>query len=103
VALFVKGASREPHWIRVFICSFESRPQEIEVLLDNEPWPQAQSIAKGWHWACPEEYRSLRHFFMAFPGAASVPRAVDGPQADLSSKRLVAIWSRLKRIVRGAR
>ena len=67
--LFVSTVSSQPHWVRVYVGSFDRKIAGLDVLLDNELWPEATALARQWDWRCPEEYRSLRHFFMAFPGA----------------------------------
>lgn len=91
---FLSSMTPRPHWVRVYVGSFERRACGVEVLLDNEPWPPALAIAEKWQWDCPEEYRSLRHFFIALPEAnATVP-------SDPGSRN---VWSRLKRSMRGAR
>jgi hypothetical protein len=65
--LFVGSVSPEAHWVRVFLASFHGKSAGADVLLDNEPWPDGAALLNGWDWAFPEEYRSLRHFFVAVP------------------------------------
>ena len=67
--LFLSSVSAGPHWVRVFVGSFQGKVSGLEVLLDNEPWAEAVALVNQWDWRCPEEYRSLRHFFMALPNA----------------------------------
>lgn len=67
--LFVGSVSPGSHWVRVFVASFNRTKAGADVLLDNEPWPEGAALLNGWDWGFPEEYRSLRHFFVAVPDA----------------------------------
>ncbi len=66
---FLATASREVHWVRVFLASHRRELIGAEVLLDNEPWAEGVALLTGQDWDCPDEFRSLRHFFIAFPDA----------------------------------
>jgi hypothetical protein len=68
-ALFVRSVPPGTHWVRVFLGSFDRKIAGLDVLLDNEPWPEGAALLSRWDWAFPEEYRSLRHFFVAVPDA----------------------------------
>jgi hypothetical protein len=65
--LFLASATREVHWVRVFLGSFNGKQTGGEVLLDNQPWPDAVALLNSQQWEFPQEYRSLRHFFVALP------------------------------------
>jgi hypothetical protein len=65
--LFLASASRDVHWVRVFLASFSGAQTGGEVLLDNQPWPEAVELLNSQQWDFPQEYRSLRHFFVALP------------------------------------
>jgi hypothetical protein len=67
-ALFLTSVSRDVHWVRIFVGSFHGKQAGADALLDNEPWPEALSLLNSWSWDFPQEYRSLRHFFIALPG-----------------------------------
>ena len=65
--LFLASVSRDVHWVRVFLGSFHGKQTGGEVLLDNEPWPEAVALLNSQPWDFPQEYRSMRHFFIALP------------------------------------
>jgi Family of unknown function (DUF6348) len=65
--LFLRTISRDTHWLRVFVSSFDDQQAPIEVLLDNEPWPEATELAKEFNWKLSKQYCSVRHFFVAIP------------------------------------
>jgi hypothetical protein len=65
--LFLSSASRDVHWVRIFVGSFDGKQAGADALLDNEPWPEAMALLNRWEWDFPQEYRSLRHFFVAVP------------------------------------
>jgi hypothetical protein len=67
--LFVDSVSPSVHWVRVFVGSFRRQMTGADVLLDNEPWPEGAALLSSCDWGFPEEYRSLRHFFVAVPDA----------------------------------
>lgn len=67
--LFVGSVSPGMHWVRVFVASFQRKMAGADVLLDNQPWPEGAALVNNWDWSFPEEYRSLRHFFVAVPDA----------------------------------
>ena len=52
-----------PHWIRFFYANIVSAPM-IEVLLDNKPWPAAQTRALSIPWPQSREFYSARLFFV---------------------------------------
>lgn len=57
----------KPHWLRVFIASYHGRIQAVEVLLDNEPWPEGLDALDKLQWQASEEYQAVRHFAVALP------------------------------------
>lgn len=65
--LFLASVSRDVHWVRVFLASSRGQQTGGEVLLDNQPWPEAVALLTRQQWDFPQEYRSLRHFFIALP------------------------------------
>ncbi|MDR3159704.1 MAG: DUF6348 family protein [Zoogloeaceae bacterium] len=56
-----------PHWVRVFVAACNGGIQAVEVLLDNESWPEGFEIVSRQDWRPGSEYQSLRHFFLALP------------------------------------
>jgi len=68
-ALFAELSRDEPHWVSVFIGSLNESVTGLNVILDNERWSAAENLARQLDWHCPGGYRSLRHFFIAFPDA----------------------------------
>lgn len=65
--LFLTSVSRDVHWVRVFVASFNGKLAGADALLDNKPWPEAAALLNSWDWDFPQKYRSLRHFFVAVP------------------------------------
>src|SRR5688572_4281308 len=39
--LFLSSASRDVHWVRIFVGSFDGKQTGADALFDNEPWPEA--------------------------------------------------------------
>jgi hypothetical protein len=66
-ALFLASVPHDAHWVSVFLASFGGKLAGADVLLDNEPWAEATALVNQWDWKFPDEYRSLRHFFVALP------------------------------------
>ncbi|MCY1406452.1 hypothetical protein D3C76_421690 [compost metagenome] len=66
-SLFVATVPPGPHWVRVFLCAYDDQVQAVEVLLDNEPWEQGQSLLAAQSWSCTPDYQSIRHFILALP------------------------------------
>jgi hypothetical protein len=65
--LLISTQSREVHWIRTFVSSFSGKLQAVEVLLDNEPWPDAIELVGRFDWKPDQAYGSIRHFLIAIP------------------------------------
>jgi hypothetical protein len=65
--LFCREAGPGPHWVRVFVGSFEGQIAGGEVLLDGEPWPPAEQLLGEHGWTLPEGYASARHLMIALP------------------------------------
>lgn len=80
--LFLREVSPGPHWVRVFLGSFQNQIKATEVLLDNEPWPAGLALMQSKHWPTSDEYQSFRHIFVALPKDAGV--------------RTPSVWGRLK-------
>jgi hypothetical protein len=55
------------HWIRVYYCASEQGQLGGEVMLDNEPWPEAQDELARFDWPAATAWHSIRHFFMVVP------------------------------------
>lgn len=68
-SLFVATVPSGPHWVRVFLGAYHDKIQATEVLLDNAPWAQGQSLLTAQEWPCTHEYQSIRHFMLALPEA----------------------------------
>jgi hypothetical protein len=65
--LFEQTQTEGVHWISVFISGFQNALQEIDVLLDNEPWPEANALLACQPWQPVEAFGSARHFALAMP------------------------------------
>lgn len=65
--LFRREADPGPHWLRVFVGSFDGRIAGGEVLLDGEPWAPAEQLLAEHGWTFPEGYASVRHLLIALP------------------------------------
>jgi hypothetical protein len=63
--ILLSKAAHGSHWIRIFVASFHGSVQSMEVLLDNETWPQAEELARSWDWVAPQSYTSARLFAIA--------------------------------------
>ncbi|HJR72468.1 MAG TPA: DUF6348 family protein [Luteimonas sp.] len=71
--LFEQTQPSGPHWIRIFVASYDGKIQASEVLLDNEPWPEALELVNSQSWQPSHEYQSIRHFMIALPNGATHP------------------------------
>jgi hypothetical protein len=63
--LYLRHVKSGTHWIRIFVCAFQGKLQKVEVLLDNEPWIEAEDLAWSWGWVTPDAYTTARHFSIA--------------------------------------
>lgn len=52
------------HWVRSFHCNIGGDDSCTEVLLDNEPWPLAQTAVARLDWPRSEGYYSARNFLV---------------------------------------
>ncbi|MBB3226741.1 hypothetical protein FHW69_001331 [Luteibacter sp. Sphag1AF] len=59
--------TREVHWIRVFYGNVGDGRTQIEVLLDNEPWPAGDKALASVSWPQADRYYSLRNFIALMP------------------------------------
>ena len=66
--LFRARVSSGPHGLRVFVGSLDGKLARHEVLLDGEPWPQAQELLAAHGFTFPPGYASVRHLLIALPG-----------------------------------
>jgi hypothetical protein len=64
---FLKIAPPGPHWIRVFVACYDGRLQSADVLLDNDPWEEAQQLLRAQPWALTPSFQSIRQFLLAMP------------------------------------
>lgn len=71
--LFEQTQTEGIHWISVFVAGFQDQIQEIDVLLDNEPWPEANTLLAEQPWRVGKEFESARHFVLAMPAAPLQP------------------------------
>jgi hypothetical protein len=55
------------HWIRVFYGNVGDGSQQIEVLLDNEPWAAGHKAIASVEWPASSSYYSLRNFIAVVP------------------------------------
>jgi len=63
------------HWIRVFYAHDHRAKLACEVLLDNQPWPEARDIVEEIEWPVRDDYYSVR-LFLVVQGGTDVSRAV---------------------------
>jgi hypothetical protein len=59
--------TRLPHWLRVFYSQYNHQMAGVEVLLDNEPWPEAQDRIAKLPWPSLAQYYSARLFLTLVP------------------------------------
>lgn len=52
------------HWVRLFYANVNAENSQAEVLLDNEPWEEAQQQLASLPWPRPESFYSVRLFFI---------------------------------------
>ncbi len=78
------------HWLRVYFAQMQERPMTLEVLLDNEPWPELRAALLDAPWPRAPEFLSVR-LFLVIQGGADVSRAVaafaDPPGRDYDTLR----------------
>lgn len=58
----VSGAGR--HWLRVFYAQLDGEPQMVEVLWDNEDWPEAREAIGQLEWTGSPGFASARLFMV---------------------------------------
>ena len=66
-ARFRAGFGAGPHWMRVFLGSYDGRHVGSEVLVDGGPWGEGQALLEAHGWNVPGGYASLRHLLIALP------------------------------------
>ncbi|HKF48417.1 MAG TPA: DUF6348 family protein [Terracidiphilus sp.] len=64
-ALLPESLSTAPHWLRVFYWRKDEVCLTSEALLDNEPWPEGESVINRWNW--PSGRYRIRNFLMLLP------------------------------------
>ncbi|OJT27276.1 hypothetical protein BO221_04640 [Archangium sp. Cb G35] len=73
------------HWVRVYYAQQSSRPMTLEVLLDNEEWPELKEALGKAPWPRAPHFFSQR-LFLVLQGGVDVSRAVaafvDPPNRD---------------------
>ena len=66
-AIATAPLSADVHWIRVFYGNVGDGGTQVEVLLDNEPWPAGHKAIASVDWPQHERYYSLRNFIALVP------------------------------------
>jgi len=61
----------QPHWVRVYSAAQPGQPRVVEVLFDNEPWPEGEAAIRGLHWQEECGFHSVRTFFVLTPSGWS--------------------------------
>ncbi|MFY0570550.1 DUF6348 family protein [Archangium lansingense] len=73
------------HWLRVYYAQMQSQPKMLEVLLDNEEWPELKEALLQAPWPRAPEFLSQR-LFLVLQGGVDVSRGVaafvDPPDRD---------------------
>lgn len=73
------------HWLRVYYAQNRSQPMMLEVLLDNEEWPELKAALEKAPWPHGKDFFSQR-LFLVLQGGVDVSRAVaafvDPPERD---------------------
>ena len=88
--LFEDTVSPGPHWVRVFLGSFDGEVKAAEVLLDNQTWEAGETLLRSRAWPCRDDYQSLRLFFIALPA----PQPSGPPTAWERFRQRMLAWSR---------
>ncbi|MFP2924685.1 DUF6348 family protein [Pyxidicoccus sp. 3LG] len=63
------------HWLRVYFAQMREQPMTLEVLLDNEEWPELSAALADAHWPKAPGFLSTR-LFLVIQGGVDVSRAV---------------------------
>lgn len=65
--LFSRTLAPCPHAVSVYLGAFHGELKAVEVRLDSEPWPEAESLVRAQPWPLTDYYQSQRHFLVALP------------------------------------
>lgn len=83
--------SQGTHWIQLYVALADSKPQECQVLLDNEPWETIQTVARSFSWPKSAGFLSVRLFLMIQGGLeVSAVAAQIYQSRDLDDTAIVA-------------
>ncbi|KAF1006139.1 MAG: hypothetical protein GAK28_02757 [Luteibacter sp.] len=66
-AIATAPLTADVHWIRVFYGNTGDGKNQVEVLLDNEPWAAGHKAIASVEWPQRERYYSLRNFIALVP------------------------------------
>lgn len=67
VRLFESRMPCGPHWMRVFLASYEGRISGSEVLVDGTSWEPGETLLASHGWSLPTGYSTIRHLSIALP------------------------------------
>ena len=56
------GVGKGLNWVSFFTAQFSGRVAELEVLLNNDPWPAVAEKMRALPWPLAEDYQSVRLF-----------------------------------------
>lgn len=63
-ALQAAPLGRDTHWFRLYYAQAQRQPVVMEVLLDNETWPDAERVLRDVPWALDDRFYSVRLFLV---------------------------------------
>ena len=65
VHYLIKLGTDEPHyWCSIFVHQAHEQIKQCQVLLNNEPWKEAEQRIQHLAWERKDDYYAVRHFFM---------------------------------------
>lgn len=86
------GVEKGLNWLRFFCAQFSGRVAELEVELNNEPWPAVAEKMRALPWPQAENYQSVRLFLVLSEVEGLIRSSIDCPSvaSDLASLRGLA-------------
>ncbi len=71
---YLREASHELHWLRIYRGSLHGECIAREVLLDNEEWQAGLDILDHWQWPAGPDFYSIRELMIAVPAVEEKKR-----------------------------
>ncbi len=71
---YLREASFDMHWMRIYRGSLQGKVRSREVLLDGEHWKSGEAIMDKWNWLPGPDFYSIRQFMILVPDHQKKPR-----------------------------